>query len=254
MIQGFDITNPEWNLTPQSVRLAAVSLQHQLYIIKARFNYYEKQLSTNQTRIERLERINQIKILEIEQLQLENLKLKERLRQNSSNSSLPPSSDLPSQKQLEKVLGSGGKQGGQPGRRGVSRKLIPLDQINQVIELRRESCSRCGSLLLGVDAAPACRQVAEIKDGRALVTEYRRHRIKCLNCRQINRENWPVEASKGSFGSHAQAVVAYLTGRLSLSHRETFEALQSLFDLKIGLGSIAAIQRRISRALAESVE
>lgn len=43
MITGFRITQDEWNQTPQTIRIAAASLQHQLYTLNARLTVYQKQ-------------------------------------------------------------------------------------------------------------------------------------------------------------------------------------------------------------------
>jgi transposase len=49
-------------------------------------------------------------------------------------------------------------------------------------------------------------------------------------------------------------VVAYLTGRLSLSQRDTVEAMQTLHGVELSLGSVSALQRQVSAALAAPVE
>src|SRR3972149_8368993 len=83
----------------------------------------------------------------IEQLEKENLKLKEenaelrrRLGMDSTNSSMPPSSDPPSVKRLSKVP-TGRKPGKQNGSKGYRRQLL---QPTQIIEHRPEVCSHCG--------------------------------------------------------------------------------------------------------------
>jgi len=58
---------------------------------------------------------------------------------------------------------------------------------------------------------------------------------------------------RGGFGPRAQATVAYLTGRQGLSQRDAQELLGALFHLDLGLGSIAALERQVSAAVAESV-
>jgi transposase len=65
---------------------------------------------------------------------------------------------------------------------------------------------------------------------------------------------WGEEMPPGSFGARLQATIAYLTGRLTLSHRDTAEALSVLHGVEISLGSISAVQQQISRALAAPVE
>ncbi len=58
---------------------------------------------------------------------------------------------------------------------------------------------------------------------------------------------------RGGFGPRAQATVAYLTGRQGLSQRDAQELLGALFHLDLGLGSIAALERQVSAAVADPV-
>src|SRR5690349_1866490 len=70
----------------------------------------------------------------------ENAALKERIRdlearlgQDSSNSSRPPSSDLPARPKKSKAPPSERKRGGQPGHPGSFRALLPTEQVDQVV-------------------------------------------------------------------------------------------------------------------------
>src|SRR5215468_4928472 len=56
--------------------------------------------------------------------------LRERLSQNSQNSSKPPSSDGPHVKRKPPKAPSGRKPGGQPGHPGHRRTLIPVEQVS----------------------------------------------------------------------------------------------------------------------------
>ncbi len=253
MIQGFNITTGDWEHTPAPVRIAASALQHQLYVFNARLTIYQRQNVELHSKIESLEKIKREQADEIKRLDSKVIELKERLRQNSVNSSLPPSSDSPFQQLQSLRSGSQRKQGAQPGHKGIGRPLLPTAAIDEVIDLRPDSCQACGSLLLGEDSAPARRQLIELTNGRAFVTEYRRHRLRCLSCCAINCGEWSAETGAGTFGASIQAMIAYLTGRLNLSQRDVVEAMRELFNLKIGLGSISALQRRVSRALREPV-
>lgn len=49
MISRFNLSSEEWKQTPQQVRIAAVSLQHQLYTLNARLSVYQKQGVNNVT-------------------------------------------------------------------------------------------------------------------------------------------------------------------------------------------------------------
>lgn len=253
MITGFEITQDEWNQTPQPVRIAAASLQHQLYILNARLTVYQKQNIDLQAKVESGEKIKHEQADEITRLKSKVFELKERLRQNSANSSLPPSSDSPFQPPHRRRSPSERKRGAQAGHKGVGRQLLPIAEVDKVIDLRPDCCSACGSLLLGEDCRPARRQIIELVGGQAFVTEFRNHSLRCLACRKLTRGKWSEDGAAETFGASVSAMIAYLTGRLNLSQRDAVEAMRELFNLKIGLGSISALQRRVSKRLAEPV-
>jgi len=109
-------------------------------------------------------------------------------------------------------------------------------------------------LLLGDDPPPARHQVSEVPTRRALVTEYRRHPLKCLSCGATNQAQWPADMPTGCFGPRPQAIVAYLRGRLAASQRDVVEALEVLHGVKLSLGSVSARQRQVSAALTGPVQ
>ena len=255
MISGFNISNAQWNNTPQPVRTAAVSLQHQLFTLNARFQVHQQLLLDSQAETEKLQLTIREQTIEIERLQTKVAKLTESLGLNSTNSSLPPSSDSPFQKSANHCQPSGRKQGAQPGHEGIGRWLLDSNEIDEIIELRPDSCTRCGGTEFEPADwfLPARRQVTEIIAASIKVTEYQRPALRCASCGKRNRAYWPAEASVGAFGARVTAVIAYLTGRLGASHRETVDAMRELFGIKIGLGSISAVQKRISDDLARPV-
>ena len=69
--------------------------------------------------------------------------LEARLGQNSTNSSLPPSSDPPQAPERPKAPPSGRKRGGQPGHRGAFRTLLPAEQVHEVVVVVPEVCRHC---------------------------------------------------------------------------------------------------------------
>ena len=84
------------------------------------------------------------------------------------NSSLPPSSQHPHAKSKgPKTKASQKRLGAQPGHPKHNRDLIPADQCDQVIELKPETCRRCGQELSGVDYDPLRHQVWELPEIRA---------------------------------------------------------------------------------------
>ncbi|UCC52789.1 MAG: IS66 family transposase, partial [Anaerolineaceae bacterium] len=83
--------------------------------------------------------------------------------------------------------------------------------------------------------------------------EYQLHTLTCPACGAANRGEWPAAMPSGSFGPRTQATIAYLSGRMGISRRDSKEMLSTLFHLDISLGSIPAQERRISQALIEPV-
>lgn len=105
----------------------------------------------------------------------------------------------------------------------------------------------------GDDPQPARHQVTEIPPARAEVTEDRRHPLCCAGCGTKTEAEWSEDVPPGSFGARLQATVAYFTGRLGLSHRDSVEALSVRHDAEVSLGSVSAMQRQVSHALAAPV-
>jgi len=103
------------------------------------------------------------------------------LKQNSQNSSRPPSSDPPSvQRPARKP--SGRKRGAQPGHEGHTRELLPPDKVDCIVPVRPKKCKHCGAVLPGNDLNPRRHQVWDIPKVKPHVTEYQLHTLPCLFC------------------------------------------------------------------------
>lgn len=243
MWRDLGISEQDWKATPPAVRTALLALQQQVRLMSIRFSAYEKQLAGLREQVST-----------VDDLKAEVAELRERLGQNSSNSSKPPSSDPPSYKPSPQREPQGRKRGGQPGHQGSARGLLPAEEVDHVIELRPAACAGCGRRLRGEDPRPERHQVSEVPPVRAEVTEYRRHSLRCPGCGTVSRADWPAGVPRGAFGPRGQAVVAYLTGRMGASQRDVAEAMAVLYGLRVGTGSVSAIQRQVSGALREPVE
>ena len=273
MWRTLGINETDWQQTSLSVQTKLRSQYCEIHSLRLRSVYAQKQLASLTAPAADIKRLNQRiasqqnQILhlqrqltataqqsaEITRLKAEITALKEKLGQNSRNSSLPPSSDSPFYKPAPKRELSDCKQGAQVGHTGVGRNLKPIAQVDRVVDLRPFVCTSCGSLLLGADNSPARRQIVEITAVGTLLTEYRRHALRCLSCRKINRGEWSEIAKNGVFGAKVVAVIGYLTGRLGISQRDAADVMQELFAVKISLGSISAAQKRLSQMLADPV-
>jgi transposase len=179
--------------------------------------------------------------------------LEARLNQTSRNSSKPPSSDPPSARPRPAKEPTGRKSGGQPGHEGHGRKLKPESEVDQIIDVRPESCEQCGALLLGDDDAPERHQVTELPRITPTVTEYRRHCLCCVGCGARTQAPWPATMPRGSFGPRVQATVGYLTGRLGASQREVQDLLATVCHTEVSVGSVGALEQAVSTALAVPV-
>lgn len=243
MWQALGISEGEWEQLPTVVRTMLIAQQHQIHLLQIRCVAYEKERAVLRTQATQLA-----------DLQAELAELKERLGRNSNNSSQPPSADPPAQRSKTTRASSGRKRGAQRGHPGAGRQLRPLADVDHIVILRPASCGRCGSLLRGDDPKPARHQVSEIPPLKAVITEYQRHTLLCTTCGTGTSALWPADLPIGCFGPRAQAVVGYLSGRLGASQRDLHEVLTDLFGLSIGLGSIAALQQRVSAALSAPVQ
>ncbi len=243
MWQSLGISQSDWErLSPESL-FAIISLQQRLQLAELLAQAYEQQLAALREQLSRLD-----------DLAAEVAELRERLGQNSSNSSRPPSADPPSAKATPPGSPSTRKRGGQPGHRGTTRRLVASQDVDHIVDLTPPECLRCGRELSGLDPQPQRHQVSELPRVRADVVEYRRHRLRCRACGAATSAPWPPGVRSSRFGPRVRAVTAYLTGRLGLSQRDVVEAMRVLYGLEMSLGSVSALERQVSRALGEAVE
>jgi transposase len=190
----------------------------------------------------------------IEQLEAENRDLKARLGLNSSNSSKPPSTDLPNRKRKPPVPKSGRKRGGQPGHRRHERPLVPPDQVDEVVECRPSHCQACAAPLAGNDVEPLRRQVAEVPPIRPHVTEYRLHTLTCQGCGGQTAGTTPPGVPAGAFGPRLSAMVGLLSGVYRLGKRPVRQLLADLFGLSISTGMVCKLQARAADLLTPAYD
>jgi transposase len=181
--------------------------------------------------------------------------LEQRLNRSSRNSSLPPSQDPPSAPPRPKKPASGREPGGQPGHEGTNRPLLPLVQVDEVIDHWPERCGSCARRFgeaERIDPASTQRhQLSELPAIAVTVTEHRLHRLRCPECAAETRAELPADVPRVAFGPRLQAAVATLAVRNRVSRRDTTELLRELFGVKLATGSVDAIVHRTGEALAE---
>jgi transposase len=172
------------------------------------------------------------------------------LNTNSSNSSLPPSSDRfhgkrrppPPPDQPRK------KRGAQPGHRRHQRLLVPSAQVQRTIPCVPTACRRCGQPLRGTDPVPLRHQVAELPVVVPDVVEYQLHRLRCPCCHTSTCGTLPAEV-QGHFGTRLQATLALLAGQYRLGLRPVVALAADLWGLGISPGMVSKLRQRTAEAL-----
>src|SRR6516162_4236092 len=187
---------------------------------------------------------------QIRQLQRQLADTQAALNTNSSNSSLPPSSDRfrgkrcppPPPDQPRK------QRGGQPGHPRHQRLLVPPDQVRRTILCKPTTCRRCGKPLTGNDPNPLRQQVAELPVVVPDVVEYQLHRLSCPCCHTPTCGTLPPGV-KGHFGPRLEATLALLAGRCRLGLRPLVALAADLWGLDLSAGLVSKLRRRTAEAL-----
>ena len=176
------------------------------------------------------------------------------LEKNSGNSSKPPSSDIvkpPKDKDRRRKK----KIGAQKGHQQNLRTPFSEDQIDKTIELKLESCPKCGGTLKATNAPPKKHQQVELVAKPFIVTEYQQQQYWCEHCQCSHDAPLPVEVKRtGLFGKHLIALTAHLKGRCHMS----FTTMQCFYadamGLKVSRGFLTKQIRKASEALKNSYD
>ncbi len=180
-------------------------------------------------------------------------KVEARLGMNSRNSSKPPSSDPPNVAARPKRKPSGRKRGGQPGHKGTTRRLLPPDKVDRIVDVKPQTCDRCGKALAGDDPKPKRRQVTEVPPVEPEVTEYRQHTLPCGGCGAKTTAHLPPGIGRSAFGPRLKAMIATCSCVYRVSRRGVEDLMALLFNVEISLGSVSACEETVSDAVAAPV-
>jgi transposase len=193
-------------------------------------------------------RLNAIILLQNEKI----AKLEARLNSNSSNSSKPPSTDPPWKKKPNST--SNGKRGAQKGHTGISRELVPVEEVDVVVPCKPADLCGCGGTVDVDDSNPERRQVFEIPVIKPHVIEYQIFSGQCSCCAAKIRGVLPKDAPSGMLGPIAQATIALFSGKYHLSKRDIQEFFSDYFGLSISVGTVCNAEQQVSAALEKPYE
>jgi transposase len=255
MTPYFMVNEETLERTPPEVREYLRFLRHRIHELEntdpqRRIEELEATIRGLQAEVEELKEALRLQQQQTRLLQQQLADAHVKLGTNSSNSSLPPSSDRfhckrrppPAADQPRK------KRGGQPGHPRHERPLVPPEQVKQTIPCKPTACRRCGQPLTGNDPNPLRHQVAELPIVVPDVVEYQLHRLNCPCCHSTTCGSLPAEV-KGHFGPRLEATLALLAGRYRMGLRPVVDLAEDLWGLDISSGMVSKLRQRTAEAL-----
>ena len=181
-------------------------------------------------------------------LQAQVADLAARVRQNSKNSSRPPSSDGLAKPAPKSLRAKSGQKPGRPkGQPGVTMQLS--EHPDQVIRHEPSCCAGCERGLAGArEAGVIRRQVTEIPPVRAEVTEHQMIGRRC-GCGTVTWAKAPDGVTAPvQYGPRAAALGVYLWHGQFLSRDRARAAMADMFGCAPSPGALAAMTRKIAGA------
>lgn len=191
---------------------------------------------------------------QLEELRAQVADLAAQARQNSKNSSRPPSSDglgKPAPKSLRKKTGR--KPGRPKGQPGATMELT--DHRDHVIRHEPPACRKCGTGLAGArETGAERRQVTEIPPVKAEVTEHQMIEMECPCCGKRTKADAPDGVTAPvQYGPRASALGTYLWHGQFLSKDRACAALGEMFSCAPSPGALAAQTRKIAGLISPAI-
>jgi transposase len=173
--------------------------------------------------------------------------LESKQAKNSTNSSLPPSSEhlhaKPARPTPKSLRGSGG----QPGHAKHQRPLLPTEQCQRVIPCVPPTCRRCAAPLSGTDPQPLRHQVWELPEIKPSVTEYQRHHLIC-RCGTVTCGALPAGVPTGQAGPRLIAFSGLLMSCFRQSKRRAALFLSMILHQPACHGWMVSLQKLAAEA------
>jgi len=180
----------------------------------------------------------------IAKLEARIVELERQQGKHSGNSSLPPSTDDQQQRQArrkparrQKGQRAKGKQPGAPG-----AHLQRVAEPDHVVGHVPDQCRGCGADLSGAPVVGVeSRQVFDLPERRAEVTDHRAERRRC-SCGCVTAAAFPPEATAPAcWGPRARAAAVYLMVRHHVPVARVAEVLSDLLGAPVSTGWLAGL-------------
>jgi transposase len=177
--------------------------------------------------------------------------LQERLRKDSHNSHLPPSSDRFSRQPKSLRKKSGKPSGGQEGHGGSTLRFSPCP--DEVLLHAVERCEHCQADLRQVPVSRVeRRQVVEVPPSRLVVQEHQSEQKQCPQCQQLTSAPFPAEVrAPVQYGPRIGALAVYLVEYQLLPLARACELMEDVLAVSMSQGTLGDLLSRCARNLAQ---
>jgi len=181
--------------------------------------------------------------------------LEKLLGRNSSNSSMPPSSDPGSAKTARPENANRAarramarRQGKQPGAPGATLCQVP--EPDEIVVHRPVRCRGCEAPLDDAELVGASsRQVFDVPDPKVIVTEHRAERLRCP-CGCVTTAPFPSTATAPAcYGPSIKAHALYLMAAQHVPRERCAQTLADLFGVAVSTGTLDNWMREAAGAL-----
>src|SRR5262249_9114903 len=171
--------------------------------------------------------------------------LEARLRQDSTTSHRPPSSDNPYKRpRLRSQPAVPRKAGGKPGHPGHRQSLLAP---TRVVALHPEPCV-CGNTAFAGTHAYYTHQVIELPPIAMEVTHWVLHQGWCQACGRWGQAHVPAEQTSG-YGPRFSGLLGELAGTYGNGRRMVQTFCASVLQVPISLGAIQKVLDRVTQAI-----
>ncbi|MDP9793721.1 transposase [Catenuloplanes nepalensis] len=205
-----------------------------------------------QAEVQRLRVVNEQLRAQNAVLRAENAVLRRRLGMNSSNSSMPPSSDGLARPRPQPGAKAGGRRRGkQPGAPGSTLRLA--EDPDRVVQHRPDRCAgpACGADLGdGREYGRQQRQVLELPDCRPVVVEHQLIAVQCAECAQVSEPVAPaVVTGRVQYGTGVKAAAVYARAAQFLPFARVAGLLGDLLGVRVSTGFVHQVVGEAARRL-----
>ncbi len=237
-------------MTPEE---EVIYLRQENQALRERARVQQETIDVQQTVIDQQQRLIEGLQQQTDRLSEQVQALQERLKKDSHNSHLPPSSDR-FQRQPKSLRKRSGKQpGGQSGHPGSTLLLSPTP--DQVIVHPVECCQHCQRDLRKVESlAVERRQVLDLPPKRVVVIEHQAQQKCCPSCHEISSATFPDDVrAPVQYGAALGAVGIYLVQQQLLPYERACEVMEDLLGPAMSVGTLQGLVERCAEQL-EPVE